>query len=214
MLQKIVAVMPQMMEGLKVTILLWAVVLALSIPMAVPVAFLRMSKKPMLSCIFKFYIDIMRGTPLLLQLSFIFFGLPYVGIVFPRFTTAVVAFTINYTAYFAEIFRSGLQSVDKGQWEAGQLLGIDKKVLFFKVIFPQTIKKVIPAMTNEVTTLIKDTSLVYILGIQDLLRVGKSYANTWSSLVPFVIVGGIYFIVITVIIKLMDRWENSLKYYE
>jgi len=210
---EILKLMPRFFEGLQITLALWAVTLLLSLPLAFPVAFLRSSKNRIVSTITKYYIDIMRGTPLLLQMCFIFFGLPEVGIVFPRFTTAILAFVINYTAYFAEIFRSGLKSIDKGQWEAGQMLGISKPVLFFKVILPQTIRTVIPAVTNEVTTLVKDTSLVYILGLGDLLRQGKIYANNLTSLMPFVVVGVIYFVVITIISKGCERIEKSFSYF-
>lgn len=210
---EILKLMPRFFEGLQITLALWAVTLLLSLPLAFPVAFLRSSKNRIVSTITKYYIDIMRGTPLLLQMCFIFFGLPEVGIVFPRFTTAILAFVINYTAYFAEIFRSGLKSIDKGQWEAGQMLGISKPVLFFKVILPQTIRTVIPAVTNEVTTLVKDTSLVYILGLGDLLRQGKIYANNLTSLMPFVVVGVIYFVVITIISKGCEKIEKSFNYF-
>ena len=210
---EILKLMPRFFEGLQITLALWAVTLLLSLPLAFPVAFLQSSKNRIVSTITKYYIDIMRGTPLLLQMCFIFFGLPEVGIVFPRFTTAILAFVINYTAYFAEIFRSGLKSIDKGQWEAGQMLGISKPVLFFKVILPQTIRTVIPAVTNEVTTLIKDTSLVYILGLGDLLRQGKIYANNLTSLMPFVVVGVIYFVVITIISKGCEKIEKSFSYF-
>ena len=210
---EILKLMPRFFEGLQITLALWAVTLLLSLPLAFPVAFLRSSKNRIVSTITKYYIDIMRGTPLLLQMCFIFFGLPEVGIVCPRFTTALLAFVINYTAYFAEIFRSGLKSIDKGQWEAGQMLGISKPVLFFKVILPQTIRTVIPAVTNEVTTLVKDTSLVYILGLGDLLRQGKIYANNLTSLMPFVVVGEIYFVVITIISKGCEKIEKSFSYF-
>ena len=210
---EILKLMPRFFEGLQITLALWAVTLLLSLPLAFPVAFLRSSKNRIISTVTKYYIDIMRGTPLLLQMCFIFFGLPEVGIVFPRFTTAILAFVINYTAYFAEIFRSGLKSIDKGQWEAGQMLGISKPVLFFKVILPQTIRTVIPAVTNEVTTLVKDTSLVYILGLGDLLRQGKIYANNLTSLMPFVVVGVIYFVVITIISKGCEKIEKSFSYF-
>ena len=210
---EILKLMPRFFEGLQLTLALWAVTLLLSLPLAFPVAFLRSSKNRIVSTITKYYIDIMRGTPLLLQMCFIFFGLPEVGIVFPRFTTAILAFVINYTAYFAEIFRSGLKSIDKGQWEAGQMLGISKPVLFFKVILPQTIRTVIPAVTNEVTTLVKDTSLVYILGLGDLLRQGKIYANNLTSLMPFMVVGVIYFVVITIISKGCEKIEKSFSYF-
>ena len=210
---EIIKLIPRFFEGLQITLALWAVTLVLSLPLAFPVAFLRSSKNRIISSIAKYYINIMRGTPLLLQMCFIFFGLPEVGIVFPRFTTAIIAFVINYTAYFAEIFRSGLKSIDKGQWEAGQMLGISKPILFFRVILPQTIRTVIPAVTNEVTTLVKDTSLVYILGLGDLLRQGKIYANNLTSLIPFVVVGVIYFIVITIISKGCEKIEKSFSYF-
>ena len=210
---EIIKLIPRFFEGLQITLALWAVTLVLSLPLAFPVAFLRSSKNRIISSIAKYYINIMRGTPLLLQMCFIFFGLPEVGIVFPRFTTAIIAFVINYTAYFAEIFRSGLKSIDKGQWEAGQMLGISKPILFFRVILPQTIRTVIPAVTNEVTTLVKDTSLVYILGLGDLLRQGKIYANNLTSLMPFVVVGVIYFIVITIISKGCEKIEKSFSYF-
>ena len=210
---EILKLMPRFFEGLQLTLGLWAIVLVLSVPLAFPVAFIRSSKNKLIAGATKIYIDIMRGTPLLLQMCFIFFGLPEVGIVFPRFASAVIAFVINYVAYFAEIFRSGLKSIDKGQWEAGQMLGISKPTLFFKVILPQTIRTVIPAMTNEVTTLVKDTSLVYILGLGDLLRQGKIYANNLSSLTPFLIVGIIYFIVITVISKGCEKIEARYSYF-
>ena len=210
---EIIKLIPRFFEGLQITLALWAVTLVLSLPLAFPVAFLRSSKNRIISSIAKYYINIMRGTPLLLQMCFIFFGLPEVGIVFPRFTTAIIAFVINYTAYFAEIFRSGLKSIDKGQWEAGQMLGISKPILFFRVILPQTIRTVIPAVTNEVTTLVKDTSLVYILGLGDLLRQGKIYANNLTSFMPFVVVGVIYFIVITIISKGCEKIEKSFSYF-
>lgn len=206
-------ILPQLLKGLGTTMGLWFITLIISLPLAFPVAFVRSGKNRILSKTAKFYIDIMRGTPLLLQMFFIFFGLPQVGIVFDRFTTAVLAFALNYTAYFAEIFRSGLKSIDKGQWEAGQMLGISKTVLFFKVILPQTVKTVIPAVTNEVTTLVKDTSLVYILGLSDLLKISKSYSNTFSSLIPFIMAGAIYFIVISVISTLCEKAEKSLNYF-
>ena len=210
---EILKLMPRFLEGLQLTLGLWAITLVLSLPLAFPVAFIRSSKNRIVSGVAKIYIDVMRGTPLLLQMCFIFFGLPEVGIVFPRFATAIIAFVINYTAYFAEIFRSGLKSIDKGQWEAGQMLGISKPVLFFKVILPQTIRTVIPAVTNEVTTLVKDTSLVYILGLGDLLRQGKIYANNLSSLAPFILVGVIYFVVITIISKGCEKIEQRFSYF-
>lgn len=210
---EILKLMPRFFEGLQLTLALWAITLLLSLPLAFPVAFLRSSKNRVISTITKYYIDIMRGTPLLLQMCFIFFGLPEIGIVFERFTTAVIAFVINYTAYFAEIFRSGLKSIDKGQWEAGQMLGISKPTLFFKVILPQTIRNVIPAATNEITTLVKDTSLVYVLGLSDLLRQGKIYSNNLSSLMPYVVVGVIYFAVIAVISKGCEKVEKRYSYF-
>lgn len=213
-METIMQLMPSMMDGLKTTLLLSVITLLLSLPLSVITALLRIHAVTPIRSLVSIYIYVMRGTPLLLQLMFIFFGLPYMNIVLERESAAILAFILNYTAYFAEIVRGGLQSIDKGQYEAAKILGMNKKNTFFKIILPQVIKNILPAMGNETITLIKDTSLVYILGLGDLLRAGKIAANTMSSMLPFMIVGIIYLIVIAVLTKIFVLLEKHFAYYE
>ena len=210
----IMQLMPSMMDGLKTTLILSVITLLLSLPLSVITALLRIHAIKPIRSLVSIYIYVMRGTPLLLQLMFIFFGLPYMNIVLERESAAILAFILNYTAYFAEIVRGGLQSIDKGQYEAAKILGMNKKNTFFKIILPQVIKNILPAMGNETITLIKDTSLVYILGLGDLLRAGKIAANTMSSMIPFMLVGIIYLIVIAVLTKTFVLLEKHFAYYE
>ena len=156
----------------------------------------------------------MRGTPLLLQIIVIFFGLPLLGITFDRFPSAIIAFTLNYGAYFGEIFRAGIQSIDEGQIEAAEVLGITPKDTFFRIILPQAFKTVLPPVANEITTLVKDTSLVYIVGMDELLKVGKIASNRDVSLLPLLVVGAVYLIVIGILSKLLKKLEYKYDYYK
>lgn len=209
-----VKIMPQVLGGLKVTIELFIITLLLSLPLGVLVAVFRTSKVVILKKISEFYILIMRGTPLLLQIIVIFYGLPIVKIKFDRFPAAILAFVLNYAAYFGEIFRAGLQSVDSGQTEAAKVLGFNKKQTFFKIILPQAVKKVIPPVANEITTLVKDTSLVYVVGLDEMLKIGKIAANRDVSLIPYVIVGAVYLLVIAVLSKVLNKVEQKFDYYK
>lgn len=209
----VVSLTPSMIKGVMTTMRYALIVWLVSIPLSFFVAFARMNKFAPLKLLAKYYINLMRGTPLLLQLMFIYFGLPYAGVAFKRETAAFIAFILNYTAYFAEIMRSGIQSIDKGQYEAAKILGISKKDTFFKIILPQVIKVVIPALGNESATLIKDTSLVYVLGISELLKTGRTAVNSLSSLIPFVMVGVIYLLLITLTNALFDLAEKKYSYY-
>ncbi|AGX42296.1 amino acid ABC transporter permease [Clostridium saccharobutylicum] len=210
----ILELMPQVLEGLKVTLEIFALTLTLSIPLGILVAVMRVSKSLMLSKISGVYVLIMRGTPLLLQIIVIFFGLPIVGITFDRFPAAILAFTLNYGAYFGEIFRAGIMSIDNGQIEGAQVLGLTTKDTFFRIILPQAFKRVLPPVANEITTLVKDTSLVYVLGLDELLKLGKIAANRDVSLMPLVIVGAVYLIVIAVLSQILKRVEQKYNYYE
>ena len=192
-----------MLEGLKVTLEIFILTLVLSIPLGIIVGFMRTSKSIILRKISGAYVLIMRGTPLLLQIIVIFFGLPLVGITFDRFPSAIIAFTLNYGAYFGEIFRAGIQSIDEGQIEAAEVLGITPKDTFFRIILPQAFKTVLPPVANEITTLVKDTSLVYIVGMDELLKVGKIASNRDVSLLPLLVVGAVYLIVIGILSKLL-----------
>ena len=204
---------PQVLEGLKVTMEIFLLTLILSIPLGVLVALGRLSKIKIINKLTGFYVLIMRGTPLLLQIVFIFFGLPNLNIVIDRFPAAIIAFTLNYAAYFGEIFRAGISSVDIGQNEASQVLGLSKKDTFFRIILPQAFKTILPPIANEIVTLVKDTALVYVIGIDELLRVGKIACNRDSSLLPLLIIGIVYLILIGIFTKIFDKLEKKYQYY-
>lgn len=205
--------MPQVIVGLKSTLEIFTLILALSIPLGIIVALGRLSKIKIINKITSFYVLIMRGTPLLLQIVFIFFGLPNLNIVIDRFPAAIIAFTLNYGAYFGEIFRAGISSVDVGQNEAAQVLGLSKTDTFFRIILPQAFKTVLPPVANEIVTLVKDTALVYVIGLDELLRVGKIACNRDSSLLPLLIIGLVYLILIGIFTKLLDKLEKKYQYY-
>ena len=211
----IVMLMPQVISGLKVTLEIFAVTLILSIPLGIVTAMGRRSKIKIINKITSIYVLIMRGTPLLLQIVFIFFGLsiPSIGIVIERFPAAILAFVLNYGAYLGEIFRAGIDSIDEGQYEAGQVLGMSSKDIFFRIVLPQAFKRVLPPITNEIVTLVKDTALVYVIGLSDLLKVGKVAANRDSSLMPLLVIGIVYLILIGVLSKIMEKIEKRYEYY-
>lgn len=202
-----------MLEGLKLVLILFLFTLIISIPLGLLVSICRLSNYKILNSISKIYLLIFRGTPLLLQLIFIFYGLPLVGIIFDRFTVAILAFSLNYSAYFAEIFRGGIESIDKGQYEACLMLGLKKNIAFKKVIFPQVMKRILAPMSNEVITLIKDTSLVYILGLNDILRIAQISSNRTLSLLPLIEVGALYLILIFILSSIFKTLECKFSYY-
>lgn len=203
-----------MFEGATVTLEVFALTLVCSIILGIVIALCRLSKIRLLSTITQLYILIMRGTPLLLQLIFVFFGLPIIGITLNRFAAAAITFVLNYGAYFGEIFRGGIQSIDKGQYEAAEVLGLTQGKTFLRIILPQVIKRTLPAVANEVITLIKDTSLVYVVGIGELLRAGKITSNRDASLIPLVIVAIIYLIFTGVLTKGFKFLEKKFLYYQ
>lgn len=207
---------PMTIEGLKVTLGVFLVTLVFAIPLAVLVALLRRSHNRVISGLTATYIYIMRGTPLLLQLMFIFFGfhfVPVIGYAFSRFQAIYIAFILNYTAYFAEIFRGGINSIDLGQYEAAKVLGMSKPFTFMKIVLPQVIKNVLPAIGNEVITLVKDTSLVYILGASDILKAAKSVSNVYSAFSPYVLIALVYLAIVAVLTKLLSNIERRYNYY-
>jgi polar amino acid transport system permease protein len=206
--------MPQVISGLLITLQIFSLTLIFSIPLGVLIALGRLSKLKILKAITGTYILILRGTPLLLQIIFIFFGLPLIGITLDRLPAALFAITLNYGAYFAEIFRAGIRSIDKGQYEGAEVLGLSPKDTFFRIIFPQALKRVLPPVGNEVVTLIKDTALVYILGLDDLLKVGKIAANRDATLLPLVIIAGIYLLLTYFLTKFMTGFETKYDYYQ
>lgn len=202
-----------MLEGLKITLSVFFITLIISAPLGIMIAFLRLSKNKIISQMANLYILIMRGTPLLLQLVFVFFGLPLMGIIFDRFDAVILAFSLNYAAYFAEIFRGGIQSIDKGQYEGAFVLGFSKFEMYRKIIFPQVIKRVLPAMSNEVITLIKDTAIVYTIGLNDILRIAQISQNQQASIVPLIEAGAVYLVLIGILTIMFKKIENKYAYY-
>jgi polar amino acid transport system permease protein len=203
-----------MLQGLGIVLAIFLITLIVSIPLGVLVTFLRLSKNKLVSGITQCYILIMRGTPLLLQMIVIFYGLPLIGITFDRFTAGIIAFILNYAAYFAEIFRGGVQSIDRGQYEASKVLGFDKFTMYKRIIFPQVLKRILPPVSNEVITLVKDTSLVYILGLNDILRIAQIAMNRDVSLIPLLQAGAIYLVFVAILTKGFELLEKKFTYYK
>lgn len=214
MMEYIITLMPALLSGLVTTLQVFFITLVLSIPLGILVAIGRLSKLKPLVALLQFYIWIMRGTPLLLQIVFIFFGLPIVGITVERFPAVIVAFSLNYAAYFGEIFRGGIAAIDKGQYEAAKVLGFTPTKTFFKIILPQMMKIVLPSVANEVITLVKDTALVYVVGLGDLLRAGKIASNRDASLTPLVMVGIFYLGLTAILTSLFKKLEKRHTYYQ
>ena len=199
--------LPLLGEGMKMTLGLFVLTLVLSLPLSLPVALVRIQSNKFIQTLTRTYIYIMRGTPLLLQMLFVFFGLPLLGLTLSRNGSIVLAFVLNYTAYFAEIYRGGIQSIPQGQWEAGKVLGLSRSFTFFKVILPQANRVVLPSIGNEVITLIKDTSLVYTLGVMDILKAAKTTSMNFSSLVPYIYVAVVYLALVAVVSAILNKIE-------
>lgn len=213
-LNEIVKFLPEALSGLKVTIEIFLITLILSIPLGILIALGRISKVKIINKVSGLYVLILRGTPLLLQILFIFFGLPLLGLSISRFPAAILAMVLNYGAYFGEIFRAGILSIDKGQFEASEVLGLSKKDTFFRIIMPQALKRIFPPVANEVVTLVKDTALIYVVGLDELLKIAKIASNRISSIMPFVVVAIIYLLFNGLITKLLSYIENKFNYYE
>ena len=203
---------PGLVDGLKLTLGLFAIVLIVSIPLGLILAIPRSFGPTWIKALIEVYVFIMRSTPLLLQLMIVFFGLPYLGIRFGRFPAAILTFIINYTAYYIEIFRGGFTAISPGQYESLKVLGIGKLRGFRRIIVPQVFNTVLPSVGNEVVALVKDTSLVYIIGLGEILRVASISANTFASLTPFLIVGVLYMVIVAVVTLALRQIEKKLIY--
>ncbi|MGC2920528.1 amino acid ABC transporter permease [Leuconostoc mesenteroides subsp. dextranicum] len=203
-------ILPSLLAGLKTTLGVFFLTIIGSVPLGILVSLGMKSPYFTIRWLINGYIWIVRGTPLLLQLIFIYYGLGMMGIAFPRFEAAIIAFIINYAAYLAEIFRGGLQSVPRGQYDAAKVLGFSKIQTFFKIILPQVVKIVVPSFGNEVINLVKDTSLVYVIGLGDILRAGNIAASRDVTLMPYLLVGLIYLIMTAVVTLLLRRSETVL----
>lgn len=211
-------IMKQLAGGMGTSIEIFTVTLLVSLPLGLLISFGRMSKNPVLRTVVKFYISIMRGTPLMLQLMVVYFG-PYyllgirVGNGY-RLWAAFIGFAVNYAAYFAEIYRSGIQSMPVGQYEAAKLLGYTKSQTFFRIIFPQVVKRILPSITNEVITLVKDTSLAFTISVMEMFTVAKALASSQVSMVPFVAAGLFYYIFNLLVASFMEYAEKKMNYYQ
>ncbi len=207
----------QLAGGMGISIQIFVVTLVVSLPLGLVIAFGRMSKNKVLQSIVKVYISVMRGTPLMLQLMVVYFG-PYylfgirVGTSY-RLWATFIGFSINYAAYFAEIYRSGIQSMPAGQYEAAYILGYSRFQTFFKIILPQVIKRILPSVTNEVITLVKDTSLAFTLSVAEMFSIAKALAASQTNMIPFVAAGLFYYIFNLVVAVAMEWFEKKLDYY-
>jgi len=205
-------------EGLLVSLGIFAITLLFSLPLGLLVAFGRMHKNPLISGIIKIYISFMRGTPLMLQLFMVYYGPYYIFKVslHPgyRMTAVYIGFILNYAAYFAEIYRSGIQSMDRGQYEAAEILGYSKMQCFFRIILPQVWKKILPSITNEVISLVKDTSLAFSISVMEMFTQAKALSSSQSSMFPLIMAGVLYYIFNFVVAFIMERMEKKMAYYQ
>mgnify|MGYP000100992310 CR=1 FL=1 len=209
----VLEVLPALLNGAVVTLQVFFIVIVLSIPLGIVLAFLMQIKFKPLNWLLTLYVWIMRGTPLLLQLIFVYYVLPSVGIVFDRLPAAILAFTLNYAAYFAEIYRSGIESMPVGQYEAAEILGYSKSQTFLHIILPQVIKRILPSVTNEVITLVKDTSLAFVIAVSEMFTIAKALASSQTSMVPYVAAGIFYYVFNYVVAWVMELFEKKLNYY-
>lgn len=203
-----------MLEGTQVTLEIFFITLLLALPIGLLASLGRISKFRPLSLLMEFYIWIMRGTPLMLQLLFVYFALPMVGVMLPDVAAALLAFTLNYAAYFAEIFRAGIQSIPKGQYEAARTLGMTYPTTMRRIILPQVIRIVLPPVSNETINLVKDTSLIYILAMNDLLRVARTIVQREFDMTPFVVAAVFYLAMTFVLTWLFKKLEAHYGKYE
>ena len=214
----ILSVVGQIAPGIGASLLLFVLTLIFSMPLGLVICFGRMSKFRPLSMVVNFIISVLRGTPLMLQLVVVFFGPYYVfGLAVSntwRFWAAVVGFSINYAAYFAEIYRAGIQSIPVGQYEAAEILGYSRSQTFCKIIFPQMVKRVLPPVTNEIITLTKDTSLAFVLAYAEMFTLAKQVAAAQSSIAPLFVAGLFYYVFNYVVAFAMDALERKLAYYQ
>lgn len=214
----VMQILEQLSQGMVVTFQIFFSTLFFSLILGLGVALCRMTKNPVISFVAKVYISIMRGTPLMLQLLVVYFG-PYFLFGVPisssyRLTAVLIGFALNYAAYFAEIYRSGIEAIPKGQYEAAKLLGYNRLQTFFLIVMPQVIKRIIPPVTNETITLVKDTSLAFTLAVAEVFTLTKEIVSSQSSMIPFVVAGVFYYVVNLLVAFLSSRLEKKLSYYQ
>lgn len=207
----------ELLSGLVVSVEIFVFTLLIALPLGFPIALGRMSRNPIVSGVFRLYISIVRGTPLMLQIIFVYFA-PYIFFEmplsrYPRLLATVLAFGFNYAAYFAEIYRGGMLSIDVGQREAAMSLGFDRAQTFFRIILPQTVKRVIPAISNEVITLVKDTSLAFTIAVTEMFTIAKQLSSANTTMTPLITAGVFYYIFNYIVAFAMERLERRFDYY-
>jgi len=213
----IVTILPPLLQGSGVTLQVFLITLVLAVPLGLGLALVRISRFKFLSGLVNGYIWLMRGTPLMLQMLFIYFALPFIpiiGVRLPDFPSAILAFVLNYSAYFAEIFRAGIQSIDRGQYEGAKVLGMSYPQTMRRIVLPQVLKRILPPMSNETITLVKDTSLIYVLAMNDLLRAARGIVQRDFTTSPFVVAAAFYLIMTLVLTYGFQRLEKKYAVYD
>ncbi|MGE4272386.1 MAG: amino acid ABC transporter permease [Desulfitobacterium sp.] len=215
----ILQILGPMLDGTVVTLQIFFVTIIMSLPLGLLLALGRISRFKLLNSGISIYIWIFRGTPLMLQLLFVYFGLPFIPVIgevliLTDFQAAILAFVLNYAAYFAEIFRAGIQSIDRGQYEGAKALGMTYSQLMRRIILPQVIKRVLPPLSNETITLVKDTSLIYVLAMNDLLRTTKALVQRDFTMTPFIVAGIFYLIMTLVLTYGFQKLEKRYAVYD
>jgi len=213
-MEKLMETVVAILGGSKVTLELFLITLIMALPLGLLVSLARVSGLKLLSRLMELYIWIMRGTPLMLQLLFVYFALPMIGIRLSDITAALLAFTLNYAAYFAEIFRAGIQSIERGQYEAAKTLGMTYTQTMRRIIIPQMIRRVLPPISNETINLVKDTSLIYILAMNDLLRVARTIVQRDFDMTPFFVAAVFYLAMTFVLTWIFKRLEAHYGKYD
>lgn len=207
----------QMSSGMIETGKIFIFTIIFTLPLGLLIAFGRMSRIKIIKYFTMFYISVMRGTPLMLQLFVVYFGPSLIlGMRMTpeyKFYAVIIGFVINYAAYFAEIYRAGIEAIPKGQYEAAEVLGYSKAQTFVKIILPQVIKRILPPVTNEIMTLVKDTSLAYCIGYIEMFAVAKQLVAAKTTLMPFLIAGVFYYVVNLLVGIIMGAFEKKLSYY-
>lgn len=214
MFDYIVNVSGYILEGSLITFQLYLVTAIFSVGLGIAGALGKISKIPFLQAILSFYTWVFRGTPLLLQLFFAYYGLPVLGITLQPFPAAALTFIINYGAYFTEIFRGGIESIPEGQYEAAEVLGLNYRQTMSRIIIPQTVKRVLPATSNEAINLVKDSALVAVIGLGDLLRSAKVSVTRDFSIIPFIIAAIFYLVISSIIVTVFRKLEKKYSVYE
>ena len=213
----ILGILPSLLAGTVVTLQMFFATIILALPLGLLLALGRISRFRALRSTVGVYIWLFRGTPLMLQLLFIYFGLPflpYIGVRLPDFPAALLAFVLNYAAYFAEIFRAGIQSIDRGQYEGARVLGMTYMQTMRRIVLPQVIKRVLPPVSNETITLVKDTSLIYVLAMNDLLRTTRALVQRDFNTTPFIVAAVFYLLMTLALTWMFQKLEQKYAVYD